>query len=211
MADYFGEIERRTVQHYFLDGLYEMAVGAIFLLLGLLSLGSGLLPMGSAWGMLWILGSIGITFWGSRLAFALISRAKEKYTYPRIGFISYRRPCDSNKAGFGWRTLLRVSIAAFAVTLFRNSVGFSWSIAGGGLLCALLFLYIAVRTGLARIYILSGLVMAVAIVLGQLRLGRLFELSIFGCCMGMLICITGAIVFRRFIKNNPVGAGPAAE
>jgi uncharacterized membrane protein YqjE len=93
---------------------------------------------------------------------------------------------------------------ALAYSLSRNSGGFSWYLAGFGLLSALMLFYIALRTNLVRFFLLSVLVLAIGIVLARSGLAAISGLCIFYCLMGLALCVSGAITLRQFVRKNPV-------
>ena len=200
------KVERRTIQYWFEDGIWEMAFGGMVLFLGIYLLGGyALTPAKSLWHSLWLLGVLPFIFFSFRFMVRAVRLLKEKLTYPRAGFVSYRKP-DSRKR------LRRPSLigglsgitSALWYSLLKNLGGFSLALAGFGLLFALLLFYIALRTNLIRLFLLSVLSLATGIILARCGLEGTSGLWAFYCLMGMAVCVSGAITLRQFVRKNPI-------
>jgi hypothetical protein len=133
------KVERRTIQYWYEDGIWEMAFGMMVLFLGIYLLGYALISMKSLWLVLWSIGTLPVFIFGVRFVRRAVRLLKEKLTYPRAGFISYRRP-DGRKRPRRFSLVggLAGIAGALAYSLSRNSGGFSWYLAGFGLLFALM-------------------------------------------------------------------------
>jgi MFS family permease len=199
------KVERRTIQYWYEDGIWEMAFGVMVLFLGIYLLGYALIPAKSLWRGLWSIGMLPVFIFGVRFVGRIVRLLKEKLTYPRAGFVSYRRP-DGRKRPRRFSLVGGLAGIAFALaySLSRNSGGFSWFPAGFGLLFALMLFYIALRTNLIRFFLLSVLVIASGIVLARSALAAISGLSIFYCLMGLALCVSGAITLRQFVRKNPL-------
>jgi hypothetical protein len=182
-----------------------MAFGVMVLFLGICFLGYALIPAKSLWRGLWLIGMLPVFIFGVRFVGRTVRLLKEKLTYPRAGFVSYRRP-DGRKRPRRFSLVggLAGIAGALAYSLSRNSGGFSWYLAGFGLLFALMLFYIALRTNLIRFFLLSVLVLAIGIVLARSGLAAISGLCIFYCLMGSALCVSGAITLSQFVRKNPV-------
>jgi MFS family permease len=182
-----------------------MAFGMMVLFLGIYLLGYALIPMKSLWRTLWGIGMLPVIIIGIRFVRRTVRLLKEKWTYPRAGFVSYRRP-DGRKRPRRFSLVGGMAgiASALGLSLLRYSAGFSWVLAGFGLLFALILFYIALRTNLVRFFFLSVLVFATGIVLARSGLEAVSGLSVFYCLMGLALCASGAITFRQFVRKNPV-------
>ncbi len=199
------KVERRTIQYWYEDGIWEMAFGVMVLFLGIYLLGYALIPAKSLWRGLWSIGMLPVFIFGVRFVGRTVRLLKEKLTYPRAGFVSYRRP-DGRKRPRRFSLVggLAGIVGALAYSLSRNSGGFSWVLAGFGLMFALTLFYVAIRTNLIRFFLLSVLVLASGIVFARSGLAAISGLSAFYCLMGLALCVSGAITLRQFVRKNPV-------
>jgi MFS family permease len=199
------KVERRTIQYWYEDGIWEMTFGVMVLFPGIYLLGYALIPMKSLWRALWAIGMLPVIIIGIRFVRRTVRLLKEKWTYPRAGFVSYRRP-DGRKRPRRFSLVGGMAgiVGALGYSLLRYSVGFSWVLAGFGLIFALTLFYIAIRTNLIRFFLLSVFVFAMGIVLARSGLAAVSGLSAFYCLMGLALCVSGAITLRQFVRKNPV-------
>ena len=199
------KVERRTIQYWYEDGIWEMAFGVMVLFLGIYLLAYALIPAKSLWRGLLSIGTLPVFIFGVRFVRRAVRLLKEKLTYPLAGFISYRRP-DGRKRPRRFSLVggLAGIVGALAYSLSRNSGGFSWVLAGFGLMFALTLFCVAIRTNLIRFFLLSVLVFASGIVFARSGLAAISGLSAFYCLMGLALCVSGAITLRQFVRKNPV-------
>lgn len=76
----------RPQRYWYVDGLAEMAGGAVIFLIGLVYTVSGWLPQGLARGLLVGPGQIIVILGAGWLARWAVPRLKERLTYPRTGW-----------------------------------------------------------------------------------------------------------------------------
>ena len=103
MIDEKKRLERRTVQYWFEDGIWEMGIGAMSLWIALYFLIETIIPPRTLWRVLWGVTAIPVFFLGAKFMARAVRSSKEKWTYPRTGFISYRRQNDLKRSRrFSW-------------------------------------------------------------------------------------------------------------
>jgi len=199
------KIERRTVQYWFEDGIWEMAFGGWILLSGIFTFGFALTPGKPLWRALGWVVLMAVVIFSARYVARTVRRLKEKWTYPRAGFVSYRRPDGQERPRrFSWVGALAGFASALTYGLLRDLVGYSWAQAGFGLLMALTFIYTAMRTNLLRFYVLSVFLLAAGIFVAQSGLNALSGVGVLCCLLGLALFASGVITLRRFIRKNPV-------
>jgi len=177
-------IQRQMMLYYTQDGLWDLFVGACVL----------------AWGLLMetdMSVMIGVV---CAAAFAFLWVAKKRITHPRIGYVRFR-PASR------WRGLLAAVIGMVVgggLVLLRSQTGVG----------TLIDAYLPVWTGLA----MGGLVAVVALSFNTRRFyvyGALIflagvvhqwggvPLSFAVTLVGGAIIVSGAVVLRRFLRDNP--------
>src|SRR5512138_2854693 len=149
------KIEKRTVQSFYQDGLTEIALGLIFLLLGGYFVAQNAAPAGSAledWlTVAFILLVVSAGFAVNRLLRLL----KRRLTYPRAGYVSFKKkePSPRRRAATG---VVAMIISAAMAALYGLSPSFRTLYpAVNGLLLAVAALFIANRVGLVRFFVLA--------------------------------------------------------
>jgi hypothetical protein len=205
MAPELTHSQRRALQYMDVEGAIEFGMGGLYLLLALyfylqhrLSgslVGEMLMPfmilvvLGGAWG-------------ANRLMVAM----KSRLTYPRSGYVAYRR--DQR-----WPLGLRVAIggglgalvSAFAGWLaVHRPAGLDWIPLLTGLGFGLAFGLVGWRTALARFFALAVISLAAGMALSILGLQEWAGVPAYYGGMGLLLILTGACVLRNYLRQNPL-------
>jgi len=199
-------IERRTVRYGFEDGIYEIAFGAFALILGLFFLGSALAPEKSTARFIFDVGLLPVFLVGGWAANKLSRSMKQRLTYPRTGYVAYKRPEKKKRikkallAG-GSAGLVAALAALFLVSKPAGLDGLS---AFSGLAFALALIFISLRSGLVRIAVAAVLTAAAGVGLSFAGWARGLELAAFYGAMGLLLVLSGLIGLRGYLRRNPL-------
>ncbi len=182
------------------DGLFELSTGLGMLLI------AGILSSSSSFSIVFvaILGPI------------IVKRLKERYTYPRLGFVDL--PEKSKNPGPLMLLALGMAIAAIALLIFlAGGINDSW---GWNkwlpLLPAILFqaglIPLGTKSGLNRYYLMAGiaLVLGIACTLPTLP-GRVDNLSLYLWGIGTILAAWGALLLIVFLHRYPVLAVDARD
>lgn len=199
-------IERRTVRYGFEDGILEIAIGVFAAILGLFFLGSGLAPEKSTARFIFDVGFLPVFLAGYWAAQKLAKSLKQRLTYPRTGYLAYKRP---EKAKRVKRALLAgVSaglIAAFAAILFTSVPSrFDGVPAFSGLIFGVTLVVLSVRTGLVRIAVAAVLTAAAGIGLSLAGWTQGLELAAFYGAVGIMSLVSGLLGLRAYLRRNPL-------
>jgi hypothetical protein len=201
----FNKIERRTVRYWFEDGIYETALGLFLLLLGLFFLGYALVREGST---LFYLLSIGVLpvfflgFWGTK---RMVRSLKQKLTYPRTGYVSYRKPEAKRPRR---RALLIGGMAGIAgalwgLALSSGRTGFNLMPGLTGLAFAGVLGFLALRSGLGRTVVLAVLSAAAGAFLAFSGWPKMLGLASFYLFLGLSLAISGGLACLLYLRRNP--------
>jgi hypothetical protein len=195
-------VARRLVQRaYNRDGLPEVAVGLIFLLVSGLIYAQVVLPRGSIGFKLAVLAlSLLLVplFFGSRWALKSVRR---RYLMERVGYVQHK-PIGWRRIGFGILLAALLALALFVV-LSRLPQPNRWLLAGTGLLGGALIAW----CGRLPRFVIEGVVMAatgVFLAFTGVSLEMGFTM-LFGF-QGLVTLVSGGVVFLRFIRE-PMEAG----
>jgi hypothetical protein len=208
MIDEMKRLERRTAQYWFEDGIWEMAFGALMLLMGIYLFSWLIIPRKPLGIALWGISAFPLLMICVWIVNRVIRSSKEKWTYPRLGFVSYQRQ-DVAKRGrrFSWRGGILGGVVGFASPFLKDLAGFSWFIMGGGVILGLSILYVALRISQTRFFLLSIIMLSAGTILATTRLDPAIGLAILYAIQGLFLIAAGRITFGRFVRNNPVREG----
>jgi hypothetical protein len=152
------KVIQRTHRYWYEDGLPEIAAGCMFVACGLFLFMMYSVPPGSPLAPILAIGFVILVAFGGLFVSRAVKAVKNRVTYPRTGYVSYRRP-ESNR---------RRRIIAASLGLGIGMLGIILSIAGAptwlmsmpmvqGLIIGAGLLYIGRRLGLTRFYGLAPL------------------------------------------------------
>jgi hypothetical protein len=153
---------RRPQRYWYADGLTEMAVGGIFLLVALTNLAAWLLPPGPWQNLTLPILQALVIIGGVLGARALVRYLKERITYPRTGWVTYRQPSSSRRWLLAGLTFILAAGLAFLMVALGKTVGQRW------------------------LPLVSGFLIAFATAAGwRLRLARLLILALYTLGVGV--------------------------
>jgi hypothetical protein len=202
------KIEKRTVQSFYDDGLFEIGLGFVFVLLGGFLFVQTALPKGSTLAAIIGFFLIGIIFLAAFLVNRVIRFLKRRITYPRTGFVAFKKQPVSP------RKRLRAGLfGGFIGALFAVLLGLAPSLrtllpALNGFMLALISFKIANRVGVARFFVLATLSAVIGFSLTAGGIGDSKGISLFYLIFGAAVVISGLAALVVYLRRNP---RPAAE
>jgi hypothetical protein len=201
MNDPITHLQKQTFRYYYQDGLVELAVGILFAVIGLDTWLISSAPQGTpiliaAWILLPLLtigGIIGVQ--------RFVKNLKEKHVHSRTGYIEYlARP---NR--YRWL----ISAAGLALVIAVLLLPYDWiqkgSVAGGTILCIILA-SIGAQVGLKRLIATGALALALGVAFALSPLTDNASLAATFAAEGLILILTGALVFRKYLAENPLPA-----
>lgn len=205
------EIQQRTKQYWYIDGLAEIGSGCLFLLLGcfevvskvLLPLPYSALVSGIGQPIFLILCAIGIR--------AAVLALKERITYPRTGYLSYRKP----KTGRKWLSMilsLIIGAVVMGLTLWMIPVlGTQWVLAATGVLVGLILTYLWQRLGLIRFLIMAALIFISGLGLSLLQISSPWDNVLFLSILGLIWAGSGVSTLVKYLHSTKAAAVESSE
>ncbi len=211
MQENLQEWSQRPQRYWYVDGLSEIGAGAVIFFFGLFSAVVGLLPAGGYKGLLLGIGQPALVIGLAVLARWAVARLKDRITYPRTGYIAYRRAEPRKRIG---GILLAAGISAgigLVVFISRNWLNLRWLPAITGGFAALLTLLIALRIRLPRFYLLTGYTLFVGVVTGLLRLADPYDTALFFGGLGIGWILSGAFTLAGYLRRTKPADLPLDE
>lgn len=210
MNDDLKAIERRTVRSFYEDGLFEIALGAILLLLGGYFFGEMVLPETSSIYAFLSSAFVLVIVFAGLLINKVLRFLKSRITYPRTGYVSFRKD----------RSPKRRWVSAALGALIGGSFPFLMSLvpsfkdmlpAFNGLLFGVVFLLLANKSGVSRYYVLSFASLAIGIALAAAGVGDTRGISLFYALFGAAMTLSGLAALIVFLRRNKPAPETADE
>ena len=196
------KIEKRTVQSFYSDGLAEIAIGLIFLLLGGYFFAQAVVPEGSALGsalsVLFVLVIVSSGFLVSRILRFL----KRRITYPRTGYVAFKKKELSPK-----RRVATMIIGGIIGGSLAALYGLSPSLktlfpALNGILFAIAVLLFANKVGLIRFYILAAASAVIGFAVTAAGVGDTKGISLYYGLFGAAVIISGLATLVAYLRKS---------
>ena len=198
--DRIESVQQRTQRYWYEDGLTEAATGCLFVLVGLLFFVEASAPPGS---LLASFSAIGLPvllvlgFWIGKHAVAFL---KERLTYPRTGYVAYRRTPVSRRALTG---IVAVVVAALAVQLLRVSqTPVNWIPTLDGVVIGIFLLYMGYKLGLVRFYALAVVSALIGLSAALGGLDETMGSAAYFAGMGVALLVSGGLTLWSYLSQT---------
>jgi hypothetical protein len=202
------KIEKRTVRSFYEDGLFEIALGTVFLLLGGYFFAQAAAPKGSALedvlSVLFILIIGSSAFLGNRI----LRFFKRRITYPRTGYVTFRKKEPSPRRRIATAVVAGI-IGASMAALYSLSPSVKVLLpAVNGLLLAVAVLLFANKVGLIRYYLLAAASVVIGFAVTAAGIGDIKGVSLYYGIFGAAAVLSGLATLVVYLRRSP---RPAAE
>ncbi len=205
------KIEKRTVRSFYDDGLFEISLGLVFLLLGGYFFAQSSVPEGSTVHS-WLSAAFVLLIVSAGLLVNSVLRfLKRRVAYPRTGYVAFKEKRVGGKRRFA---------TALVGALMGGSIAALYQIAPSaktllpalnGLLLAFVALVLAHRIGLARVYILAAASAVTGFAITAAGIGDIKGLSLYYGLFGAALVLSGLAALIVYLRRSPLPADDAAE
>jgi hypothetical protein len=194
---------RRTRGYWYIDGLWEIGYGCLFIIMGTLLYLQAVLPDESP-----LSDFLGYGFFVLIIFLVIfinwaVGKVKHNLTYPRTGLVTYRRE------PMNLRTWLLAALYA-ALAIMAGSVLYAlfqvWEPALEsiplllGFLGAAMMLFIASANGLRRFYLMAAYSILIGFLLGWVGITGMRLLGIYFVFLGIGMLIAGALTLWKYLN-----------
>jgi hypothetical protein len=205
MEDRMLDVEQRVKRYWYSDGIADISVGAMFLMLGLFFGVQGYFGEGSKVAVILQVGMVLVMMGGIFGVQWLVNTLKARLTYPRTGYVEYRlKDKESNQRRYVVIAVALIIVVASIVLYYFVRELDSMVLTSGILVGAVFIALRGKSTGVTRFYILGGIAIVLGVGLSMGNLHQLYNLALFYGLEGVLLMITGGVVLRRYISQNPM-------
>jgi hypothetical protein len=199
MSDTYKEIEQKTRRYWYVDGLVEIFIGLLLAVTGALVLAMEQLPPGSWQRLTLVAGMMVIVLGGAWLGGRGVRAVKARLTYPRSGYVSYRKPSRQRRLR-NLLIMIPITAAWLALILIAGKGLIAWAPLISGLILSAI-LWVA-GMGLLRFYLLAGFSLAVGGILAYLQIGGNAGQVLFDVIMGLGLAVSGTITLIRYLSQT---------
>ena len=201
MNNDMDKVIQKTRQYWFSDGIVEISIGALFLILGLYFYLQFLLPPGSLLLIGLQVGFVFLLVGAIYLSRSLVNKLKSRLTIPRTGYVSYKRASRTQRMG---SIGIVCFIAGINVVLFLTTpLSLNWVPAITGLIVGSLWLISAFRVGLLRFYLQAILAYLLGVILSMSNLDIYLGLALFYGILGCVLLLSGGWTLAAYLHHHP--------
>jgi len=196
-------IEKRTVQYFYEDGLNEIALGLIFLLLGGYFFAQAAIPEGSPLNAMLSVLFVFVIISSGFLVSRFIRYFKRRITYPRTGYVAFKKkkPNPKRRAAVVITSgLIGASLAALYTLSPALKALFP---ALNGLLFAVAIFFIANKVGLVRFHVLAAASAAIGVVVTTSGVGDIKGVSLYYGLFGAAMVVSGLAALIVYLRRSP--------
>jgi hypothetical protein len=199
MSEPYKEIEQKTRRYWYVDGLAEIFISLLLVVTGLLVVAPEQLPSGSWLRLIAVAAMVVIIGGGSWLGGRLVKSVKARVTYPRTGYVNYRRPSRQRRLR-NFLILLPIAALWTAVILIFGKGLIAWIPLIDGLVLGAILWYAG--KGLLRFNLMAGLSLLVGGILAYSQIGGLSGQALFDLIMGLCLAVSGTITLIQYLSQT---------
>ena len=202
--DDMKQVEKRVRRYWYTDGIAELASGGIFLLVGLYFGVLGYFQEGSLISVILQVSMILVFVGGAYGVRWLVNTLKSRLTYPRTGFVEYR--ADDSEAKQRRRLFITVAIiiTAASIVLVDFFQKVDEMVLATGVLVGVIFISLRGKSsGVQRFYVTGSLAIVLGIVLSFSKFTQVYNLALFYGVLGIVVLVSGIVVLRKYLRENP--------
>lgn len=203
MSSDLDRLMQRPYRYWYEDGIAELVTGALMSLLALFYYLDTRLVMSGLLGIVGHLVLVALIVGVFLSARWWINKVKQWITYPRTGYVAYRRP----QGWARWRRLLLAMLTGavlVGVATALVSLPVRWSPVLVGLAFGGTFFYQAYRVGLLRLYALALVSLVAGVVVGVSGFTAFEANAVFFGIMGLSMGVSGGVTLVRYLHSTPV-------
>jgi hypothetical protein len=205
------DLMRKTKTYWYEDGLVEILAGLFFVVIGLFLLADWATPQDSPLKWIFAPGFAVVTIAWILSGRKVVNWFKEKITYPRTGYVSYKTARSASRVARGLLGGLigaAVSLAIVASLMYRQDiVRVIPLIMGAGV--ALLIVRIGSELGLVRFYIAAVWSVLIGGLLAWWTADMSLSIALYYVLLGPAILAGGVVTLMRYLRASAEEANDA--
>ena len=200
MKDPTDRISRRTQQYWYIDGLHEIGFGILCVLLWLYFWAGNYIPSGSLMNALYQSSMILVIVGGALVVNKSVTALKKRMTYPRTGFLEYKKTDIRRQLLYGFIAMLVMFTIVIITTVYTLSL--DWMPAFTGLGFGVVLGYLGQRLGIIRFYLIAVISVLLGFGLAAMQLGNVPGMAAVYGFIGLVLLVSGGFTLWRYIQQT---------
>ncbi len=205
--DNVNEIAKRTQRYWYEDGIWEIGFGAINILLSLFYLLVAPINWVGPLSFVLVLLQVGVILGAFLIINRLVAFLKERITYPRTGYVAYRKPASSARLKRAmYAALIAVGVGVLVGALEAIPSAQNRTALVMAIVYAAVLIYFGFRFSLARMYAVAALVILWGYWISRFSLTDLYNSAVFFGGAGLLILLSGVATLLLYLRRTQPAA-----
>jgi hypothetical protein len=197
-------IERRVKRYWYTDGIGEIAGGGLFVMVGLYFGLQGYLGEDSLLTTVLQASLVLVIVGGTFAARWMVNLLKTRLTYPRTGYVEYRRSERNSRSQTILVALIGMGMAVSAVLIAYLLGSPDLVVAMTGIIIGFVLAIVVGRTsGSIRFYLLGMASFFLGLILSFSGMPQDIALAWYYALMGFVTIASGGFALGRFLRQNP--------
>lgn len=205
--DTYDDVKRRTLRYWYVDGLVEIMVGFVFFLLALLMVFAAVLSPSPV--VKWLLG-VGqpvLILSGMWAGGRAVRYFKERITYPRTGYVEYKRVKPRRRWGKAVLGLIIGFSVAVLAAGFASRISDTWLPMMMVVPIALFVVYLAIYFGLIRFYPAAAAIFLSGFLPILLGIHDSLATALILAAVALVWWVSGGLALRSYLRHTTAPSG----
>ena len=135
----------------------------------------------------------------------VVNTLKAKLTYPRTGYVEYRKDGQDIKKQRNIFMGVALALLAASIVLFDFFLYLDSMILVTGVMVGAIFIALRGKsTGVTRFYVMGVFSILLGVGLSLDKLSQEYNLALFYGLFGVVVMISGGLVLRDYLSENPM-------
>jgi hypothetical protein len=199
MTDQVDDTVRRVHRYLYEDGLIEIGVGILFIVVGLGLIAFVAIQDNTIMGVTLIASLLALAFGGALFTKRALEMVKERVTYPRTGYVSYRS--DETNRGRWLAPVAAILLLILSLFLPEELTRIS------SMIGALMFVIIGslgYRLRLRRFYAIGSIALLAGASASLLFLDEALGAGVTFSVTGLALLVSGALTLSTYLRRHPI-------
>lgn len=197
-------IIRNTRKYWYIDGLSEIAGGLILFAAGLTYWLVSTLESTNIKAMLLMLAQPAVIIIGSLIVQKYLPKIKERLTYPRTGYLTFRKPPRNRRVKRALIVGLIAGLVGALITMLSSKLPENFLPLLSSVFLLIFSIYIAYQTAVPRFYVIGILMVLLGAAISFMPFENVLPYTLFFCGIGIIWIISGVVTLVGYLhKTSP--------